>query len=393
MKQRRTFISDRQDKKIIALKVFILLFAGLSAQEQQSHSGKDSLCGTAPFVWKKYFTHQYKKVPYQYAFKASTKKELEAWQHEFREALKKQLGISRLEEMYRGYFPSGEKQSTEDLGSFIREKWYIWTEPEVPLPVYILIPKDKKGKLPLVITPHGHSKNTALYAGIANNEEEYKQMKEGERDVAVQAVQEGYIAIAPTTRGFGETRKEDDIQHDKLSSCRDLLVHDLLIGRTPIGDRVWDMSRIIDWAIAHLPVDAKRIAITGNSGGGTVSLFTAACDTRITVAVPSCYFCTFKGSIGSIGHCECNYFPGMLTMGEMYDIAGLIAPRPFCSINGRLDDIFPIQETLFAFEQLKKIYHVAGAAGNCELYIGEGGHRYYKDGAWPFIKKHFEKIK
>ena len=93
-----------------------------------------------------------------------------------------------------------------------------------------------------------------------------------------------------------------DKEANNTHSCRHQLVHSILVGRTPIGERVWDMSRLIDWATANLPVDAERIAITGNSGGGTVSLFAAACETRIAVAVPSCYFCTFEGSIGMIRH-------------------------------------------------------------------------------------------
>ena len=141
-----------------------------------------------------------------------------------------------------------------------------------------------------------------------------------------------------------------------MSSCRLQLMHDVLLGRTPIGDRVWDMSRLIDWAIAHQGVDPARIAITGNSGGGTVSLFAAACDTRISVAVPGCYFNTFAGSIGSIMHCDCNYVPGILRLGEMHDVAGLIAPRPFLAVAGRDDRIFPVAHTRPAFEQLAGVY-------------------------------------
>ena len=149
------------------------------------------------------------------------------------------------------------------------------------------------------------------------------------------------------------------------------------------------MSRLIDWAIAEQHIDAKRIIITGNSGGGTVSLHAAACDTRITVAVPSCYFCTYQGSLGSIVHCDCNYIPGILRLGEMYEVAGLIAPRPFSAIAGREDGIFPIDQVKYAFEKLQKIYQVANAPDNCQLHIGEGGHRYYKAGAWGFVQKHF----
>jgi len=36
------------------------------------------------------------------------------------------------------------------------------------------------------------------------------------------------------------------------------------------------------------------------------------------------------------------------------------------------------------------LYEVAGIPERCELFVGEGGHRYYKKGAWPFIQKWFE---
>jgi len=195
--------------------------------------------------------------------------------------------------------------------------------------------------------------------------------------------------IAPTTRGFGETRTEQDKSEDNQNSCRDLLVHDLLVGRTPTGDRVWDISRLIDWAFETLPVDKQCVGITGNSTGGTISLFAAALDERITLSAPGSYFCTFAGSIGSIHHCECNYIPGLLTLGEMADVAGLIAPRPFMAINGKDDPIYPIEEVYKAFEQLKKIYAFAGVPENVELFVGEGGHRYYKAGVWQFMRSYF----
>jgi hypothetical protein len=225
--------------------------------------------------------------------------------------------------------------------------------------------------------------------GIARDEQERASIAMGERDIAVQAVERGYLTIAPTTRAFGETRTREDKEQDNVNSCRTQLMHDLLVGRTPIGDRVWDISRLIDWALETQNVDGERIAVTGNSGGGTVSLFAAACDTRISVAVPSSYFCTFVGSIGSIHHCGCNYVPGILRLGEMYDVAGLVAPRPFCAIAGKDDTIFPIEHVRFAFNRLQRVYEVAGVPDRCALYVGNQGHRYYKDGAWPFIQKHF----
>ena len=237
-----------------------------------------------------HFKTLYDTVPRQYEFQATTREELVSWQANFRPKLREILGLDNMESDLEGYVPRAEQLEVLDMDNHFRESWYLWVEPTVPLPFYLLRPKTIEGKVPLILAPHGHN-HPHLYAGIAHTEAEEEHMLEGERDIARQAaVEEGYIAIAPTTRAFGETRTEADKQADKTHSCRNQLVRSMLVGRTPIGERVWDMSRLIDWAIADLPIDAERIAITGNSGGGTVSLFAAACETRISVAVPSCYF-------------------------------------------------------------------------------------------------------
>lgn len=138
-----------------------------------------------------------------------------------------------------------------------RERWRLWVEPTVPLPFYLLKPLAIGDRpLPLVLTPHGHNQ-PPIYAGVVADEAERRSMLEGQRDIAVQAVREGYLAIAPTTRAFDETRTEKDQRDEKLSSCRTALMHGLLVGRTPIGERVWDMQRLLDWALAELPVEAS----------------------------------------------------------------------------------------------------------------------------------------
>ncbi len=149
---------------------------------------------------------------------------------------------------------------------------------------------------------------------------------------------------------------------------------------------MWDIQRLIDWAKGREDVDASAIIITGNSGGGTISVFAAAVDERIAVCVPGSYFCTFKDSIGSVYHCECNYVPGILRLGEMWEVAGLIAPRPFLAVTGRYDPLFPVEAVQASYKRLRQIYSVFGAVERCHLSIGEGGHRYYKRDVWPFVE-------
>src|SRR4029079_3378382 len=82
-------------------------------------------------------------------------------------------------------------------------------------------------------------------------------------------------------------------------------------------------------------LDASRIGCVGISGGGTCTLFSAALEPRIKAAMVSGYLNTFRDSIVSISHCMDNYVPGIMNWAEMYDVAGLIAPRPLVIESGR----------------------------------------------------------
>lgn len=322
-----------------------------------------------------------------YSFHGKGRAAAVRWQRSFRTALRRALGLERMDRELAGWKVRARRFEVRRLPGYTREKWYVWTEPGVPLPVWVLKPEGVKGRLPLVLTPHGHN-HPEEYLGIGRTAAADRIITSQTRDIAVQAVRQGYLVILPTSRAFGETRApEIPSEGYGTQSCRRELMHALLAGRTVIGERVWDISRLIDWALLRDDVDPHRIVVTGNSGGGTTSLFAPACDTRVTVAMPNCYFCTFEGSIGSIYHCDCNYVPGLLRLGEAWDVAGLIAPRTIRITNGVRDTIFPIAETRRSFRNLRKIYSAFGVPQSASLYVGKAGHRYYPDGAWPFLRK------
>jgi len=327
-------------------------------------------------------------TPRRYGFTAGSTREVVEWQYAFRHALRRALGLEVIRQRVPTAPPSAQRLSVEQLEDHVREDWLLETEPGVSLPFYLLRPLGTDGPLPVVITPHGHEPGGRQAAvGIAQSEEIQRAVDELEQDVARQAVRRGYLAIAPGMRGLWEMRLPDDLRQGTFSSCARLQYRALLFGRTLLGERVWDMTRLIDWAISRQEVDARRIAITGNSGGGTVSLFTAAVDERVGVCVPSCYFCTFIDSIGLIEHCACNYVPGLLALGEMADVAGLVAPRPFMAVCGEADPIFPIEASRRAFGQLREIYELLGAGDLCRLSAQPGGHRYYGRDVWPFLRE------
>jgi dienelactone hydrolase len=323
----------------------------------------------------------------EFAYDGESGAAFEAWQSSFRSALREALGLPVIERT--GGCPLEPRRlSVEEREGYDREKWIVQTEADFSVPFYLLRPTEEAPPHPVVLTPHGHNHTgKELYVGEFETDHQREQIVDGERDVAVQAVRRGYAAIAPDMRGLGELAAPAD-RADGESSCRELQLHAQLFGRTLIGDRVWDVGRLIDFVAEDDGLDEDRIAITGNSGGGTVSFFAAAADERIDVAAPSCYFCSFADSILAMRHCECNYVPGVLQLGEMGDIAGLIAPRPFVAVAGQDDPIFPIEGTRSQFETVAEIYDTVARESHCELYVGDGGHRYYADGVWPFLDEH-----
>lgn len=312
------------------------------------------------------------------------------WRREFRAALENALGLPLIRAATKDLPLSPRLAETRDFESYKREKIYITTEPGIEIPFYLLLPKNAPGPLPLVLCPHGHGRRgKETYAGNYEDETDRREGQEGERDIALQATENGYAAIAPDVRGFWEMARREEQEKRANNSCAELQKQALMFGRSLIGERVHDMGRLLDYAATRPEIDASKIMITGNSGGGTVSLFTAALDDRIALAAPSCYFCAFFDSIVSIHHCPCNIVPGVMNLGEMWDVAGLIAPRPALMIAGRDDKIFPIEATRRAFEHLQNIYAAQGVPEHCELFVGQGGHRYYKTRVWHFAREHF----
>ena len=315
----------------------------------------------------------------------------DGWRQTFRQRLSDLTGLTHIRKHNEGLPLNPRTVEKVQFPGYTREKMYITSEPEIEIPFYLLLPESGAKPYPLVLTPHGHGRRgKEVYVGNYETDKEREEALAGDRDIALQAVSEGYAVIAMDVRGFWEMSMKEDFEKGKVSSCDELQKRAYMFGRTLIGERVYDMGRLIDFASSHPDIDTSRIAITGNSGGGTVSLFTAALDERITACVPGSYFCTFRGSIINVPHCLCNHIPGMMSLGEMYDVAGLIAPRPVLFVNGILDKIFPIEHTREAFAHVQRIYEAVDRPGSnrCELYEGNGGHRYYKERVWPFLREH-----
>ena len=285
--------------------------------------------------------------------------------------------------------PLNTRIEREEENELFRETRFVFTsDKNADVPCHLLVPKEGKAPFPVVICLQGHTSGMHISLGRTKSEADEKTIKEGDRDFALQVIREGYAALVMEQRCFGERqdRRPEEHRHS-APNCRHASMTALLLGRTMIGERVWDVSRAID-ALAEFPeIDTNRVGCMGNSGGGTITYFAACLEPRIRIAMPSCYVCTFRDSIGTIDHCECNYIPGILKYFEMGDLAGLIAPRPLIVVAGREDNIFPIKGVEETFATISEIYAAAGAPGNCRLVVGEEGHRFYADLAWLVFRE------
>ena len=249
----------------------------------------------------------------------------------------------------------------------------------------LLIPREVSHPLPTVICLQGHTSGKHISLGEAAFEGDESAIAHS--DFAMQAVREGYCAIVLEQRYMGKTGQTEDGTPSCFAENRSM--PSLLLGRTTIGERVWDVQRVIDVMEAHLQmyVDMQRIICLGNSGGGTATFYAACMDERIYMAIPSCAVCTFEESILPVYHCACNYIPGIRKYFNMGDIGCLIAPRKFIQVNGVKDHLFWIEGARECQRVIRKAYQKLGCEEQYHMVEGDGAHQFFPSDVWPLIKK------
>ena len=308
----------------------------------------------------------------------------EAWKKEVKEKLGELLG-DMPQKTDLNILVEWEKEYDD-----FNEKRIIFTaEKDVDVPCHLWLPKNGKKPCPVIICLQGHSSGMHISMGRCIYDGDEEMVADGDRDFAIQIVREGYAALVLEQRAFGERKSEAVLrmQSNANTTCQHPAMTAILMGRTLIGERVWDISRAIDMLETLPEIDKEKIAVMGNSGGGTATYYAACMDERIKVAMPSCSVCTFERSIVAKRHCTCNYIPNIAKYLDMGDIACLIAPRPLIVVAGEEDNGFFIDGVKKAYETIEKIYKKADAEGNCRLVTGGEGHRFYADISWPVFKE------
>lgn len=329
---------------------------------------------------------RFDKYARQKALRADSYEEYIEWRTSAREELSNILGMDKMETSPLD--PNVSERVVLDDG-IIREKVIIQVEPDVYMPVYILIPKsDGTDRLKCIICPHGHS-GAGKYsvAGRRDIPAVRDKIEFFNYDYGMQLAKKGYVTLCPDCRGFGERRElalQSDEEKDFINSTCFQLAHMAEpLGMSVIGMCVWDLMRLTDYIIMRDEWATDNIACVGFSGGGMQTLYFAALDERVKASAISGYMYGVKESLlERNGNCSCNYVRGLWEAFDMGDIGAMIAPRPVLIQSARDDHLNGRRGIINAIEQvdiMRKAYTVTHSDDKLIHKIIEGGHHYDSD--------------
>jgi dienelactone hydrolase len=330
---------------------------------------------------------QYQPETAPYAYQANTLAESKDWQMRTRTALAKTIGLQT--EKQTALHP--QLIESVNKGDYIRHKLLIQTGPHTSMPFYLLMPLAAPQPLPVVLALHGHGYGVKDIVGLWEDGAERDNPDGYHKDFAVALCRSGFAVAAPEIACFGERRTdfsylESDSGQEQPSSCAHAAFLAFHLGRSVVGMRVQDGIRLVDYLETRPDLDMQRLGAMGISGGGMHAFFSASLDARIKACVVSGYYSTFRDSILAMSHCACNFVPGLGQFGEMYDLVGLLAPRPLLIESGSHDPIFPREAVERSVKRAKEVYEIFGVGNQIQTDYFEGRHEISGRKAYQFLQ-------
>jgi len=311
----------------------------------------------------------------------------EQWQQIARKKLYELLGLKYMEKCDFNFAIEHEK----DCKSHIEIRFTFQSEPGYYIPCYILVPKNLSKPAPPMICVQGHSTGMHISLGNQKFPTDKEFLSITDRAFALVALKHGFCPVVIEQRYMGECGGDEQgpgcCAHGRKNTASAL--PSLLLGRCAIGERVWDISRLIDVISKKFSniIDINKISCMGSSGGGTATYYATCIDERIKNAISACSVCTYKDSIVALYHCPCNYIPSIAQYFDMGDLGGLIAPRNLVVFAGRYDKIFPINGVEESMKIINKLYRHAGCEKNATLVVGDVEHQFCAEPSYNALKK------
>lgn len=275
-----------------------------------------------------------------------------------------------------------------DRGDYTVERVAIETLPGFYLTGSLYRPKNVHGRVPGVLSPHGHWSEGRFYDnGKENTAKEIASggelFEEGGRSPLqsrmVQLARMGCVGFHYDMIGYADnTQLSYELAHRFAKQRPEMNTREnwgLFSPRAEahlqsiMGLQTWNSMRALDFLLSLPDVDGSRVGITGASGGGTQTFLMGALDSR-----PAVFFPAVMVSTAMQGGCTCENAAQLRIGTGNIEFAALAAPKPY-GMTGAND--WTVDMSTKGFPELKQHFAMLGAEDHVHLTaLNQFGHNY-----------------
>lgn len=280
----------------------------------------------------------------------------------------------------------------KDCGSVQTKKLHIRkvvyeTAPGVHVPALVYTRRGQKGKRPGILFLCGHEKSCKMAA-------EYQ-------TVCQILALHGFLVLCPDVARQGERldgwgADGKGIFPEATDAHNAAGIAALAFGENPARLFIEDGMAAVSVLAAMPEVDSARLAVTGNSGGGTQSIMLAVADERIAAVAPGTFVSSQEAIFlsGQPQDAEQTWYNTLLPGNALDhdDMLWVISPRPVMLLAAE-DDFFPIEGTRATAASAARAYALQGVESRFALYTEKTSHRYTPGMAFAaagFFARHLE---
>lgn len=259
---------------------------------------------------------------------------------------------------------------TLHCSGFVIEKVVFESRPRHYVTANLYLPEKRAEKTPAVLFLCGHAPLGKAYTNY--------------QWVCQLLVRAGLIVLAQDPIGQGERLSYYDsvLGKPRVRPCT--LEHDYAgIPAALVGDHIaryflHDAMRSLDYLCSRPEVDASRLGVTGNSGGGTQTCLLMAADPRVSAAAPGTFIMSRESYLytGQAQDAE-QVWPGFTAAGfDHEDLLLAMAPKPLAVLAVK-SDFFPIEGTRRSVERVRRFWAMLeGKDENLLYYEDANVHGY-----------------